>query len=122
MKRLPNPDDYRKADFPIEPIFVRRWSPRAMSGEPITDQEMLTLFEAARWAPSTYNEQEWRFLYAQRDTPQWQTFFTLLVEGNQGWCKRAAMLCVIVAHKVFQQSGKPNPVHVFDSGLAFENL
>jgi hypothetical protein len=56
MKQLPNPNDYRKADFPIEPIFVRRWSPRAMSGEPITDQEMLTLFEAARWAPSTYNE------------------------------------------------------------------
>jgi hypothetical protein len=48
MKRLPNPDDYRKADFPIEPIFVRRWSPRAMSGEPITNQEMMTLFEAAR--------------------------------------------------------------------------
>jgi hypothetical protein len=49
LERLPNPDDYRKADFPIEPIFVRRWSPRAMSGEPITNQEMMTLFEAARW-------------------------------------------------------------------------
>ena len=122
MKRLPNPDDYRKADFPIEPIFVRRWSPRAMSGEPITDQEMMALFEAARWAPSTYNEQEWRFLYAKRATPQWQTFFDLLVEFNQSWCQRAALLVVILAHKVFQQNGKENRVHLFDCGSAFENL
>jgi nitroreductase len=122
MKRLPNPDDYRKPDFPIEPILYRRWSPRAMSGEPITDQEMLTLFEAARWAPSTYNEQEWRFLYARRDTPQWKTFFDLLVEFNQSWCQRAALLVVVLAHKVFQQNGKENPVHLFDCGSAFENL
>lgn len=93
-----------------------------MTGEPISEKEMLTLFEAARWAPSTYNEQEWRFLYARRDTPQWPIFFNLLVEGNQRWCVRAALLCVVAAHKVFQQNGKPNPVHIFDSGLAFENL
>jgi nitroreductase len=122
MKRLPNPDDYRKVDFPIEPIFVRRWSPRAMSGEVITNEEIMTLFEAARWAPSTYNEQEWRFLYARRDTPQWQTFFDLLVEFNQSWCQRAALLVVALAHKVFQQNGKENPVHLFDCGSAFENL
>lgn len=122
MKPLPNPDDYRKADFPIEPIFVRRWSPRAMSGEPITDEEMMTLFEAARWAPSTYNEQEWRFLYARRDTLHWPTFFDLLIEFNQSWCQRAALLVVILAHKVFQENGKENPVHLFDCGSAFENL
>jgi nitroreductase len=74
MSQLPKAEDFRKADYPIEPLFVRRWSPRAMSGEPITEREMLTLFEAARWAPSTYNEQEWRFLYARRDTPQWPPF------------------------------------------------
>jgi nitroreductase len=83
---------------------------------------MLTLFEAARWAPSTYNEQEWRFLYARRDTPHWQTFFDLLVEFNQSWGRRAALLAVILAHKLFQQSGKENPVHLFDCGNAFENL
>ena len=93
-----------------------------MSGDPITQEEMLTLFEAARWAPSTYNEQEWRFLYALRDTANWRVFFDLLMEANQVWCERAAMLCVVVAHKVFQRNGKPNPVHVFDTGLAFENL
>jgi nitroreductase len=113
---------YRKPDHPVESLFVARWSPRAMSGEPLNEDEILTLFEAARWAPSTYNEQEWRFLYARRETPQWQTFFDLLVEGNQAWCKNAAMLVVIIAHKVFSQNGKPNPVHLFDVGAAFENL
>lgn len=114
--------DHRKAEYPIEDIFVARWSPRAMTGEPLSDGEIKTLFEAGRWAPSTYNEQEWRFLYARRDTPQWQTFFDLLVEGNQAWCKNAAMLVVVVAHKVFALNGKPNPVHLFDVGAAFENI
>ena len=114
--------EHRKADHPIEPLILRRWSPRAMSGEPISDGEMLSLFEAARWAPSTFNEQEWRFLYGRRDTPQWPVFLNLLVEGNRAWCQRAAMLVVICAHKVFTRNGKPNPMHVFDCGNAFENL
>jgi nitroreductase len=114
--------DSRKPDHPVEALIVARWSPRAMSGKPLRDGEILTLFEAARWAPSTYNEQEWRFLYARRDTPQWKSFFDLLVEGNQAWCKDAALLVVILAHKVFTKNGKPNPVHLFDSGCAFENL
>lgn len=113
---------HRVADHPIEPLILNRRSPRALSGESITEEEMLTLFEAARWAPSTYNEQEWRFLYARRDTAQWQTFFDLLAEGNRAWCERAAMLVVICAHKIFTRNGKPNPVHLFDCGNAFENI
>ena len=122
MSKLPNPEQYRTADYPIEPIFIRRWSARAMNGEPISENEMLTLFEAARWAPSTYNEQEWRFLYARRDTPAWPLFFDLLVEGNRAWCGRAALLVVVLARTVFARNGKPNPVHLQDSGSAFENL
>jgi nitroreductase len=114
--------DYRTPEHPIETLFVSRWSPRAMSGEPLRDGEVWTLFEAARWAPSTYNEQEWRFVYARRETPEWPLLFDLLVEGNQAWCKDAALLCVILAHKVFSRNGKPNPVHLFDCGCAFENL
>lgn len=114
--------NHRKPDHPIEKLFVARWSPRAMTGEPLSNAEIATLFEAGRWAPSTYNEQEWRFLYARRETPQWQTFFELLVEGNQAWCKDAAMLVVILAKKTFTQNGKPNPVHLFDTGAAFENI
>lgn len=114
--------EVRKADYPIESLFLKRWSPRAMTGEPFNDKEIMTLFEAARWAPSTYNEQEWRFLYARRDTPQWPLIFDLLVEGNKMWCKDAAILVVIVSHKVFSLNQKPNPVHLFDVGAAYENI
>ncbi len=93
-----------------------------MSGEPLSELELLTLFEAARWAPSTYNEQEWRFLYARRDTSHWQSFFDLLMEANQAWCKNAAVLVVVLARKTFARNGKPNAVHLFDAGSAWENL
>jgi nitroreductase len=122
MSLLPDPLDHRTPEYPIESIFLRRWSPRAMSGEPLARQDLMTLFEAARWAPSTYNEQEWRFLFALRDSEHWQTFFDLLVEANQVWCQRAAVLVVVVSHDVFERNGKPNPVHTFDTGAAFENL
>jgi nitroreductase len=122
MSALPDPLKHRHADRPIEAIFLKRWSPRAMTGEALRDTELLTLFEAARWAPSTYNEQEWRFLYARRDTPHWATFFDLLMSANQTWCQHAAVLVVVLSHKVFERNGKPNPVHTFDTGAAFENL
>jgi nitroreductase len=122
MSRLPKAEDYRKPEFPIEPLFYRRWSPRAMSGEPLTEQELLRLFEAARWAPSTFNEQEWRFLYARRDTQQWADFFGLLIGRNPEWCQRAAVLSVVVARKTFTRNNQPNPVHIFDVGTAWQNL
>lgn len=121
MGKLPRAEDHRKPDHPIEPLFYRRWSPRAMSGEPISEQELLSVFEAARWAPSTYNEQEWRFLYARRETPQWPLFFDLLMEANQVWCRNAAVLVVVLARKTFTLNGKPNAVHLYDAGSAWEN-
>jgi nitroreductase len=122
MGKLPNALEHRRPDHAIDPLFLRRWSPRAMTGEPITEEELMTLFEAARWAPSTYNEQEWRFLYARRDGLHWPKFFDLLAEGNRAWCNDAAVLVVVVSHRVFMRNGKPNPVHTFDCGSAFENL
>ncbi len=122
MSQLPDPLASRRADHEILPIFLQRWSPRAMSGEPLTAAELNSMLEAARWAPSTYNEQEWRFLYARRGTPNWATFFDLLVPQNQAWCKDAAVLFVVLSHKVFALNGNPNPVHTFDTGAAFENL
>jgi nitroreductase len=118
----PKPEEVRKPAYPIEPLLYRRWSPRAMSGEGLSEDELYTLFEAARWAPSTYNEQEWRFLYARRGTANWDHFFELLASGNRLWCHRAGALVVILAHKVFARNGKPNPVHLFDCGAAWENL
>ena len=122
MSDLPDPLEHRTADYPIESLFLRRWSPRAMTGEPLTERELKTLFEAARWAPSTYNEQEWRFLYAPNGSRHWPTFLGLLMEANQVWCRNAGVLVVVLSHKVFERNGKPNPVHTFDSGAAFENL
>lgn len=122
MSNLPDPLAHRTADYPIDDLFLRRWSPRAMDGTPLGEGELNTLFEAARWAPSTYNEQEWRFLFARRDTEYWETFLHLLMAANQTWCDRASVLVVVCSHKVFDRNGKPNPVHTFDTGAAFENL
>lgn len=112
----------RTADHSILDLFLQRWSPRAMSGESIPHVELQRLLEAARWAPSTYNEQEWRFLYAPRESQHWQTFFDLLMKPNQAWCDKAAVLLVVLSHKVFSKNGKPNAVHSFDSGAAFQNF
>ncbi|HBS28966.1 MAG TPA: nitroreductase [Phycisphaerales bacterium] len=118
----PKAGDRRKPDHAIERIFTDRWSPRAMSGEPLTDAELLRLFEAARWAPSSYNEQPWRFLYAKRAAAHWEAFFNLLLPANQAWCRNAGALALVVSKRTFSQNGKPNGVHVFDAGSAWQNL
>jgi nitroreductase len=112
----------RKADYPIDSTFLNRWSPRAMSGEPITEEELFTLFEAARWAPSSFNNQPWRMLYARRDTPHWPLFFDLLVEFNQTWAKNAAALVVFISKTTFDHNGEPAATHSFDAGAAWENF
>lgn len=122
MPGLPDPLAHRTADHPIEEIFLKRWSPRAMDSSPVDTDALNCLFEAARWAPSTYNEQEWRFVYAHRDTDHWQDFFDLLVEANQDWCQRAGVLILAFSRTTFSRNGRPNPVHEFDTGLAVENL
>lgn len=122
MSRRTEPTTNREPDHEVLPIFPRRWSPRAMSGAPLEEEEILRLFEAARWAPSTFNEQEWRFVYARRDGPHWDTFFGLLAEANQKWCHQAGLIGCVLSHQVFARNGKPNPVNVFDSGLAYMSL
>jgi nitroreductase len=116
----------RTADHPIEPIFLERWSPRAFTGEPIPDETLKTLFEAARWAPSSYNSQPWRFLYAKRDTPHWKTFLGLLGEGNQAWAKNAAVLMILVSKKTMMVPGKDVPIesysHSLDAGAGWAYL
>src|SRR5688500_12082224 len=111
MASLPDPLQHRTADHPIEQLFLRRWSPRAMTGAPVRQADLMRLFEAARWAPSTYNEQEWRFLYAHREGPHWQRFMGILAEANQTWCENAGVLIVGLSRKFFARNGKPNPGH-----------
>ncbi len=122
MSQVMNGSEIRRADHPIDKLFIDRWSPRAMTGEEITQEELMVLFEAARWAPSSYNEQPWRILYARRNTQHWQTFFDLMVESNQRWASKASSLLVFISNKTMTRTGKPSITHSFDTGAAWENL
>lgn len=113
--------DFRKPEQDVDEIFLNRWSPRAMSGEEIDEADLFSLFEAAKWAPSSNNNQPWRFLYARRNTPHWNTFFSLLAEGNQVWAKNAAALIVVISKKTFD-SNQPARTHSYDTGAAWANL
>jgi nitroreductase len=114
--------DKRQADHPIDPLFLDRWSPRAMSGEEIPEEELMVLFEAARWAPSSYNNQPWRILFARRGSEQWPLFFDLLMETNKVWANNAAALLLFVSKTTFDHNGKPYPTHSYDTGAAWQNL
>jgi len=114
--------DVRASEYPIDALFLDRWSPRAMSGEPITETELLTLFEAAHWAPSSGNSQPWRFLYAHRDTEHWPLFFDLLNENNKTWCHRAAALIVFISRTAHEQSGRALVTHSYDTGAAWMSM
>jgi nitroreductase len=111
----------RTPDHGIDTLFLDRWSPRAMSGEAIDERELLVLFEAARWAPSSNNQQPWRMLYARRETPYWASFFDLLTERNKAWCRNAAALVLFIS-KTINDHGKPSVTHSFDTGAAWENF
>lgn len=113
--------DFRKPENDVHEIFIRRWSPRAMSGEEIDETTLLSLFEASRWAPSANNNQPWRFIYARRNTPSWEVFYNLLAEGNQIWAKNAAVLIVVISKTTFD-SGKPARTHTYDAGAAWISL
>ena len=112
----------RQSPYDINPLLLHRWSPRAMSGEEISDTELMRLFEAARWAPSSYNGQPWRFIYAKRNSESWDKLFSLMVDFNKSWAKNAAVLVVVISRKNFEHDGKPSVTHQFDAGAAWENL
>jgi len=111
----------RKPEFDINPLIVGRWSSRAMSGEEIDHDELMSLFEAAKWAPSSYNGQPWRFIYAKRNTADWERLYDLLGEGNKSWAKNGSVLMVLISKKISDE-GEPYRVHSFDAGSAFENM
>jgi nitroreductase len=114
--------EVRRADYPIDRLFLDRWSARAMSGEDLPEPDLMALFEAARWAPSSYNNQPWRILYARRSSPHWPVFLGLLVEMNQRWAEQAAALLVFISKTTMDHDGSPSITHSFDTGAAWENL
>lgn len=117
----------RQADFPVDPLFLERWSPRAFDGSDIPDQDLSTIFEAARWAPSAFNSQPWRFLYAKRGDANWDRFLSLLIPWNQGWAHTASVLAYIVSDSLpvtDKKTGAPagSRTHSFDTGAAWVSL
>src|SRR5574337_1999170 len=112
----------RNPMYEINSLIINRWSPRSFMPEEINDKDLFTLFEAARWAPSSSNSQPWRFIYAKRNSKNWNTLFELLVDFNKQWCAYASALVVIVSRKNFENNGQPSMTHQFDTGAAWENL
>jgi nitroreductase len=116
----------RHPDHPIDPLFLDRWSPRAFDGSDIPDEDLLSLFEAARWAPSAFNSQPWRFLYAKRGDADWEHFLSLLIAWNQRWARTASVLIFILSDTLpfLDKAGEPasSHTHSFDAGAAWACL
>jgi nitroreductase len=111
----------RTFNYDIMPEIKQRWSPRAFSGEKIPREEILALLEAARYAPSCFNEQPWRFIIAD-DEPALSKLRGVLTPTNQLWANNAPVLLLILAKKKFSLDGRANYWHMFDTGTAWGYL
>ena len=116
----------RQSVHPVDPFFLERWSPRAFTGEAISEADLLTMIEAGGWAASSYNSQPWRFLYGRRDTPHWERFLGFLNPFNQSWAKSASALVVLVSNSLMRPPGAdkdvPSHSHSLDTGAAAGNF
>ena len=112
----------RIPEYTINDVIINRWSPRSFEPSEISDKDLFSLFESARWAPSSSNSQPWRFIYAKRNSKDWNVLFDLLVDFNKQWCADASALVVILSRKNFEHNGQPSITHQFDTGAAWENL
>ncbi len=112
-----------QTDFPIDDLLRRRWSPRAFSDRPVEPEKLRCLLEAARWAPSSYNEQPWAYLVATREDPEeYARMLSVLAEGNIAWAQRAPVLMLSLARLNFERNGRPNRYAFHDVGQATANL
>jgi nitroreductase len=108
---------------PIHELLRRRWSPHAFSPRPIETEKLQSLFEAARWAPSSFGEQPWVFIVATKENPaDYAKMFECLVEGNRAWASTAPVLVLSVASLSFAHNGKPNRHALHDVGAAMADL
>lgn len=105
----------------VDAIFTDRWSPRSFDPLPLAQEQIDSLFEAARWAPSCFNEQPWLFCYAV-DPAERERFAEALAEKNRRWASKAPLLLFLLARKTFAGSGKPNRHAPFDAGAAWMAL
>jgi nitroreductase len=111
-------------DHPVHELIRKRWSPYGFADEPVSGEDLRSLFEAARWAASSYNEQPWSYVLGNRadDPEQHGRVLSCLVEANQAWAKHAPVLALGIASRFFKKNGKPNGVALHDLGLAAGNL
>jgi nitroreductase len=108
---------------PVHELIVKRWSPYGFADRPVSDNDLRSLFEAARWAPSSYNEQPWSYLVATKDDrAAFARLLSCLVEANQAWAQAAPVLALGCTRLFFTLNGKPNAAAVHDLGLASGNL
>ncbi|WP_077035872.1 nitroreductase family protein [Pelomonas sp. KK5] len=116
----------RQTEYEIHPQFTARWSSRAFTGEPIPEATLLAFIEAARWAPSAFNAQPWRFVYGVQETPGFEAIFGALNEFNQGWARRASALIAVLSATRWQAPGSSTaadfPSHSLDTGAAWGYL
>src|SRR5262249_35234267 len=118
-----SPNKQAKPDHPIHELIARRWSPYAFADRPVSPVDLRSLFEAARWAASSYNEQPWSYIVATRDNPtEFERVLSCLVEGNQAWAKVAPVLALGCTSLKFTLNGKPNAAALHDLGLAAGNM
>jgi len=109
--------------YPIHELLRERWSPRAFADRMVEPEELRSLLEAARWAPSSFNEQPWSFIVATKEHPgEYERLLSCLVEGNIRWAQHAPVLMLSVAKLAFERNQKPNRHAFHDVGLAVENL
>jgi len=111
-----------QTQYPVNKDIVNRWSPRAFSDARISEDQLMTLLEAALWAPSSMNEQPWRYVYAHRGTPEFETMHDCLLDGNKPWTLQASVLILCLAEKAFERNGSPNRHAFHDVGMANANL
>lgn len=111
----------REPEHDISPLFIHRWSPRAI-GRDMEKEELKAIFEAARWAPSSYNNQSWRFIYATYQDEEYQKFVDLMNDFNKEWAEPGYALIVVASKKTFDHNGEESITHSFDTGAAWQNL
>ncbi len=109
-------ENNRQAAYDIDPVNTNRWSPRSFSSKPVEDRDLLAVMEAARWAPSAFNDQPWRFIIARSEEDRLK-FYSFISEFNLVWCKSAPVLIMIVSQAVTERGVSRS--HAFDTGSSW---
>ncbi len=110
-------------DYPVNDLIRSRWSPYSFANKSVSDEDLRSLFEAARWSASSYNEQPWSYMVAKKEDPdEFGRLLSCLVEGNQVWAKAASALALGISRLNFARDNKPNRAAIHDLGLASSNL